>query len=291
MDPISTSVRVGDIHIACSIVGFGAPVVVLHGAIGLGSTYLRGLDPWADEFRLVHYDQRGSGQTPVGDVTKVSFAGGLDDLDGLRQALGFERISVVGHSAGAHLAALYAGRYADAVTSLVLLNAGPPLRPDLMQRFGATMASRRTADDDRARQEIEASEEFGRGEPEALERHQLNTFIPFFRDRATVDEVSLGFTSITAANVRQAPERMMGSLPALDPMTTYAAIQCPTLVVHGELDPIPEEWSRMLADTIPGSDFVLIPGGSHFPHIEDAEALREAVVPWLRQHSRVPAPN
>ena len=85
MRPISTSVPVDDIEIACTVVGDGTPVIVLHGAIGLGSTYMRTLDPWADELQLVYYDQRGSGETPLGDVHKVSFAGGLRDLDGLRR--------------------------------------------------------------------------------------------------------------------------------------------------------------------------------------------------------------
>jgi pimeloyl-ACP methyl ester carboxylesterase len=78
---------------------------------------------------------------------------------------------------------------------------------------------------------------------------------------------------------------MMGSLGALDPITTFAGIEVPTLVVHSELDPIPAEWSRFLAATIPDADFSLIERGSHFPMVEDAERLRTTVVPWLRKHS------
>ena len=150
-----------------------------------------------------------------------------------------------------------------------------------MKRFGQAMSSRRTQDDDPARKEIEESEEFRTGQPQALERHQLNTFIPFFRERATVERVSLGFTEITAANVQQGPQRMMGSLGALDPIRKFAGIEAPTLVVHAELDPIPVEWSRFLAAAIPNADFALIEGGSHFPMVEDAEQLRTTVLPWL----------
>jgi len=38
------TVRVDDIDIACNVLGTGPPVVVLHGAIGLGSTHMRALD-------------------------------------------------------------------------------------------------------------------------------------------------------------------------------------------------------------------------------------------------------
>ena len=285
MRTTSTSVPVGDIEIACTVVGEGPPLVVVHGAIGLGSTYMRALDPWGGELKLVHYDQRGSGNTPVGDVRRASFAGGVEDLEGLRESLGLGRVRVLGHSAGAYLAALYAAEHPSTTAGVVLLNPGPPLAPVLMEQFGAAMSSRRTPADDAERRAIEHSEEFRARQPRALERHQLNTFIPFFKERATVERVSLGFTEITAANIQQAPQRMMRSLRVLDPIRTFAGIQAPTLVVHGELDPIPSEWSRFLAATIPDADFELIEGGSHFPMVEDAEQLRNTVVPWLGKHT------
>ena len=74
---------------------------------------------------------------------------------------------------------------------------------------------------------------------------------------------------------------MIGSLGALDPMRTFAGIRCPTLLVHSELDPVPVEWAHTLVDTIPGADFVLLEGAGHFAHIEDADRLARAVVPWL----------
>lgn len=284
MGTITRTVPAGDIEIACTIVGDGTPVIVVHGAIGLGSTYMRALDPWGDELQLVHYDQRGSGLTPLGEAAKVSFAGGLEDLDALRTTLGLDTVQLVGHSAGAYLAALYAAQHPDATSGLVLLNPGPPLDPDLGKRFGGAMAARRTPADDAARRAIEESAEFGAQQPAALERHQLNTFIPFFKDPATIERVSLGFTEITAANVQMGPQRMMGSIGSLDPMRQLAGIACPTLVVHSELDPIPVEWSRALVGTIPDADFALIEGGSHFPMVEDADQLRDVVVPWLRKH-------
>ncbi len=281
MQTTTTKIAAGDIDISCAVLGDGPPLVAVHGAIGLGSAYMRALDPWADDVRLVHYDQRGSGETPVGDVRRVSFTGGLEDLDGLRRGLGLEEVGLLGHSAGAYLAALYAAEHPEATTALVLLNPGPPLAPDLMQQFGAAMTARRTPADDQARREIEESPAYLGREPGALERHQLNTFAPFFRDHAAIDRVDLGFTEITAANVQQAPERMMGSLAPLDPMARFADIACPTLVVHSERDPIPLAWSQVLAGAIPGAELAVLEGASHFPMVEDIDRLRGTVLPWL----------
>jgi pimeloyl-ACP methyl ester carboxylesterase len=285
MRVVSKVVTVRDIGIAYTVVGEGTPLIVVHGAAGLGSAYMRALDGWAEEFGLVYYDQRGSGLTPLGDPRDDWFTGGVEDLDGLRVALGFDTVNIVGHSAGAHLAALYASLHPESTSTLVLLNAGPPVVPALMQRFGQAMSARRTPADDAERRAIEESEAFRANQPAALERHQLNTFIPFFRDRATVDTVSLGFTEITAATVQVAPARVMASLNALNPMQRYAEISCPTLVVHSERDPIPVEWSRLLADTIPGADYVLLENASHFSMIEDEDELRASVLPWLSKRS------
>lgn len=114
-------------------------------------------------------------------------------------------------------------------------------------------------------------------------------FMPFFRDRATVENFDLGFTGITAANVQATPQRMIGSLGALDPMRTFAGIRCPALLVHAELDPIPVEWTNALVDVVPGADFVLLEGASHFVHVEDATFLADEVLPWLTKPPNTPA--
>jgi pimeloyl-ACP methyl ester carboxylesterase len=281
----SRSIPVDDIQIACTVVGQGIPLIVLHGAVGLGSTYMRDLDRWGEGFELVYYDQRGSGGTPAGDPEKISFSGAIKDLDGLRAALGIERVNLVGHSAGAYLAAMYAGTHPESSSSVVLLNPGPPLRPDLFEAFQQTMAARRTPEDNAARTAIEESPLFEAHDPATLQRHKVNTFMPFFRDRATAEGFDLGFTEITAANVQAAPQRMIGSLGALDPMGTLAGIRCPALVVHSELDSIPVEWANTLVDVVPGADFVLLEGAGHFAHVEDGPHLADAVLPWLTKHA------
>jgi proline iminopeptidase len=285
MTTTTTSIGVGDIEVACTVVGEGIPLVVVHGGPGLGATYLRHLDRWADTFQLVYYDQRGSGRTPMGDPGRASAAGALDDLDGLRAALGIDRVNLVGHSSGSVIAGLYAGTHPGSTSSLVLLNTAPPLDPGLQRAFGREMAGRRTAEDDAAKRAIEESARFRAGAAEALERHTLNTYLSFFRDRSTVESVSLGFTEITAANVRAAPGRMFATLGELDPMRTLAAVECPALVVHSELDPVPVAWAHALVATIPTADYALLEGASHFAHVEDPDQLANAVLPWLTKHA------
>lgn len=62
-------------------IGAGPPVILLHGGPGLSHYYLRpGMDPLADRFALIYYDQRGGGRSVLGNPDKVTIAGGIEDL-------------------------------------------------------------------------------------------------------------------------------------------------------------------------------------------------------------------
>ena len=104
----------------------GRPVViVLHGGPGADYRYLLGLKALADEYRLVFYDQRGTGlspRVPAGDIGLQTF---IDDLDAFVDAFGRGRpVHLLGHSWGAMLASAYTGRHPGKVASLVLAEPG-----------------------------------------------------------------------------------------------------------------------------------------------------------------------
>ncbi len=286
MEPQMHRARVDDIDVAYWRVGNGAAVVAVHGGPGIGHRYLRPLDAWSDRFELIYYDQRGSGQTELGNPDKIGFTGGMADLAGLRRHLGLDRLNLVGHSFGAILALMFAAKYPDEVGSLVIVAAAPPFVPDLAQQLWSNMAAGRTAEDDEQKEALESQEGFARGDPSILERYTLNSYTPFFTDRSWRDRAELGFTGITAANIGIVGERMFPDLPSLDPVGSLADVTCPTLVVHAEGDPTPEGFSRLLAAKIPSAEYRSIKGASHFVHFEDPARLRAAVLPFLAESAR-----
>ena len=215
-----------DIDVHIQIVGSGPPLIVLGGP-QLGHQYMRPLDALAEDFRLMYYDARGSGGTETGDPSQLSFAGAVEDLEALRQALELDRISLLGHSLGGHVAYLYASRHPERMESLILVDVGPPLDEELGQRFWSAMESRRTAEDEEAGGRIRGSAEFQSGEPAALERFIKNLYGPFFRDPRTPEQSDWGFTPITAANVLEYEERLMATLGPLDPVGSLRAGRVP----------------------------------------------------------------
>jgi proline iminopeptidase len=269
-------VHARDLDILVQAVGAGLPLVVVGGP-QLGHQYMRPLDALAKDFRLIYYDARGSGGTDIGDPSQLTFSGAVEDLEALRQALELDRLSLLGHSLGGHVAYLYAARHPEHMESLILVDVGPPLDEEFMLRFWSAMQSRRSPEDEDEGSRIRASAEFQSGEPEAVERLMKNLYGPFFRDSRTPEQSDWGFTPITAANVLEYEERLMGTLGRLDPVGSMGRVECPTLVVHGEADPIPWEFGKFIADRISGAKLVVIPGASHFPFVEDREAFLQAI--------------
>lgn len=99
----------------------GKPVVLLHGGPGGGCNekMRRFHDP--AKYRIVLFDQRGSGRsTPHADLVDNTTWDLVADIERLREHLGIERWQVFGGSWGSTLALAYAQTHPTRVTELVL---------------------------------------------------------------------------------------------------------------------------------------------------------------------------
>jgi proline iminopeptidase len=99
----------------------GVPVVFLHGGPGAGanSTHRRFFDPAF--YRIVIFDQRGSGRSqPLGEVRDNTTPLLIEDMEKLRAHLGIERWFVFGGSWGSTLALAYAEHHPERVRGLAL---------------------------------------------------------------------------------------------------------------------------------------------------------------------------
>ena len=96
--------------------------IVLHGGWGAEHSYLiEPLEPISKDYRLVLYDQRGSLRTPAPDST-ITITRLVKDLDDLRQSLELDKVTLVAHSAGNHLAYAYLNEHPERVNSLILMS-------------------------------------------------------------------------------------------------------------------------------------------------------------------------
>ncbi|HNB26004.1 MAG TPA: prolyl aminopeptidase [Alphaproteobacteria bacterium] len=99
----------------------GVPVVFLHGGPGAGanSTHRRFFDPAF--YRIVIFDQRGSGRSqPLGETRDNTTPLLIEDMETLRAHLGIQRWFVFGGSWGSTLALAYAEHHPERVRGLAL---------------------------------------------------------------------------------------------------------------------------------------------------------------------------
>ncbi|TBR09160.1 MAG: prolyl aminopeptidase, partial [Lysobacter sp.] len=99
----------------------GKPVVVLHGGPGGGCTPKMRQFHDPAKYRIVLFDQRGSGRsTPHADLVDNTTWHLVADIEKLREHLGIERWQVFGGSWGSTLALAYAQAHPSRATELVL---------------------------------------------------------------------------------------------------------------------------------------------------------------------------
>ena len=107
----------------------GAPVVVLSNSLGTTTElWDRQVGPLAERFRVLRYDHRGHGGSPVPDGPySIDDIGG--DLLALLDRLGLERVSVCGVSLGGMTAMWLAARAPERVERIVLCCTSAHLPP------------------------------------------------------------------------------------------------------------------------------------------------------------------
>ena len=117
-------VTVNGIDIYYERYGEGAPVLNISGSGGDLRHARSGRSPLNKAFDVVHYDQRGLGQTskPVGPYTMDDYA---DDAAALMAEMGWESANVVGTSFGGMVALVLALRHPERVRRMVLSCTSP----------------------------------------------------------------------------------------------------------------------------------------------------------------------
>ncbi len=260
---------VNGVELYYKAVGSGEPILVIHGGPGLEHSYLL---PWmqdlSDRYQIILYDQRGVGRSGGEmDSSSINIDNFIADLDGLRESFGIERVNLLAHSWGGLLAMNYAWRYPDRVRSLVLLSTVEPGK-----RYEAEMRNnqiaRRTQHDSLALDSLVRSDGFQARAPAAVNRMMWISFRSTFGDTSLAHQLVVDFQPQTARNLGPIAALLMGPLGDYDYWERLSEITAPTLVLHGDADPIPIAMARELADRIPNARFVSIAGAGHFAFVE-----------------------
>lgn len=118
----------------------GEPIVMLHGLNVQARTWDPVAERLAEHRRVICLDLRGHG---LSDWTRdgYSVTDFAADVAGLVDALGLDRVDVVGHSLGCRIGIVFAGAHPERVGRLVLSDTGPEF-PRAAAAFSANVVSR-----------------------------------------------------------------------------------------------------------------------------------------------------
>lgn len=239
-----------------------APVLVMGPSLGTDlGLFDAQVAAFADRFRVLRYDLRGHGGSPVpsGDATMADLAG---DVVELLDRLDIDRAHYVGVSIGGaigqHLAV-----HTDRLLSLaVLASAARFADPDSWATRAATVREKGTEAMVASRVGTWFTEDWERREP-AEARRLLDML------RATSDE---GYAACCAA------------IGGFDLRGELARVSVPTLAVAGSADPAtPPEFLRLIADSVPGARYAEVPGTAHLLNAEAPARVNELLAGHLEQ--------
>ena len=105
------------------LVGKGDPLIIIPGGPGGAHLGYRVFDSLAKDNEIIYFDAFGRGKSDTAkDVKEYTLSRDIEDIEGLRKALHFNKLNVLGHSYGGVVAQGYALKYPEHVNHLILAN-------------------------------------------------------------------------------------------------------------------------------------------------------------------------
>ncbi|WP_128978369.1 alpha/beta fold hydrolase [Streptomyces roseicoloratus] len=268
-------------RLAYRTLGTGEPLVVLPGGPMRDATYLGDLGGLSAHRRLIVLDQRGVGGSGApADPASYRCDRQVADVEALRAHLGLDRIDLLGHSAGAALATLYAAAHPDRIRSLVLVTGGTRAVGIEIPDAEWDAATEVFADQDWYPAAWAALESLG---PDTPLPEQSGITMPFAYGRW--DDAARAHAADAATQTNWEAASAFYAPGALDPEATRAALRgldAPVLVLAGGYDPGPSPArAAEFAACFPHAELVVQPGAGHFPWVDDPGGFVRPVAAFL----------
>ncbi|MDJ0685024.1 MAG: 3-oxoadipate enol-lactonase [Alphaproteobacteria bacterium] len=240
-----------------------SPKLVFSNSLG---TNLHMWDPQVaalqDAFHILRYDKRGHGKSQrISDPFPMETL--AEDVVALCKGLGFE---------GAHFCGLSIGGMTGQALGL--------FHPGFFQSLALCATSSQIPEDQHPfwRDRIATVKAHGMApvvEP-VIQRWFSEDFITAQPER--VDEIADMLRTTSPEGYYRCSEAVMG----MRYTDRLSAIETPTLLIPGELDPaLPVEMSEIIAERIPGARMQIIPKAAHLCNLEQPEAFSAILRDWL----------
>ncbi len=273
------TIQIDDAQVYCRSLGSGSPLIIVHGGPGLSQEYLiNELSPLTKNHFVIFYDPRNSGKsTAKEDLSDLTLEVSSEDIEAIRKFYGLKKVSLLGHSWGALVAAKYAINHPSTVDRLALISP-VPFNSAGFTLFMEEWAMRIGPHFEKI-EEITRNPLFAQGDPKLFSDY--STLIYKFYCAHEDDAYKINTLDSPAANIkyRQTEQLFEDRLfkTDFDFLPEISHLSCKTMIVHGDVDIIPLETAKTTHEAIPDSLLLVIDDCGHFPFVEKQEAFFEAV--------------
>lgn len=268
------------------------PLLCLHGGPGASHDYLQPLEAMAATGRrVIFYDQLGGGNSdhPHNPAlwTVPLF---VEEVGVVRQALGLQRVHILGQSWGGMLAMEYALTQPRGLASLILADT-PASMPQWVSEANRLRAELPLE----VQQVLQKHEQAGTtDDPEYQKATDEYYHRYLYRGDTRPDYVQRSLDKLAqypeVYNTMNGPSEFFvtGVLKDWDIVNRLGEIRVPTLVLGGRFDEATPVITATVHRGIPRSQFVLFEHSAHMPHIEEAERFQRVLTDFLNRVEKQP---
>jgi pimeloyl-ACP methyl ester carboxylesterase len=256
----------------------GVPLLFLHGFGNEAHIWDDYAPEVAGSYRTLALDHRGHGDSGWDPEGRYGHGDMVADVEAVTDALGIDRLVIIGHSLGGRIATLFCGRHPERIAGFVIVDIGPEI-----DARGTT----------RIRQDVEGSQKpsfasveeyanvlslaYPAAKPHAVTRMARNGLREGDDGRLEL-KMDPALRGIMQEGREEAEiERDVASPEAQ--WEALAKITCPTLVVRGAASDIltPETADKMADDVLPNGQLAVVAQAGHSVMTDNPDGFRDAV--------------
>jgi pimeloyl-ACP methyl ester carboxylesterase len=255
----------------------GTPLLFLHGFGNEAHIWDDYAPEVAPSYATIALDHRGHGDSDWDPQCRYGHNDMVRDVEAVTEALGIDRLVVVGHSLGGRIATIFAGRNPERLAGLVIVDIGPSVDARGITRIRQDIESNQTPGFANVEQYATVlSLAYPAAKPHALMRmahHGLREGedgqLVLKIDPALRGVISQNATSDIQADA-SSPEAQWEAL---------GKITCPTLVVRGAASDIlsPEIADKMVDEVLANGKLAVVAQAGHSVMTDNPEGFRDAV--------------
>lgn len=289
--PPGAYVTVNGIKLWYESEGTGQPLVLIPAGPGVPHGYFHPhLSPLAKSYRVIYYDAFGTGKSDRAHGNQTyTFARDVENLEGLRKALGLGKIDVLGHSYGGMVAQAYALSYPESVRKLILADSSWGGEMSQAHRDNALYELRNQYPDTYEKIMKIHNEGFRTCSKEYRNADDAPPgFLLFYDNSAFQKLIKTGEppdSEVLCAIDGDDGDFVPGAeMAKLDFHTQLKNLRMPVLILSGRFDRgMLPRYAVQFKTYAPQAQFVMFEKSGHFPFIEEPEEFIQLVRDFLQK--------